>query len=209
MEMLAGLMAGAGGEAAETAEYLAEFRTIGARLRRLTESLASYARPGGSGWQPEQVDLDELLRDVVLPLRRALDATGAEVAVGPLPRVVGEPAQLHLLFTNLIGNALKYREPTRPLRVRIDTAVDTLGGAEAGAGPMVAIEVADNGIGFDPRHAHRLFDAFVRLHSRDRYEGSGLGLAICRRIIARHGGRIEAAGKPGLGATFTLTLRLA
>ena len=75
--------------------------------------------------------------------------------------------------------------------------------------PMVDIAVEDNGIGFEPKYGDRVSDAFMRLHSRDQYEGSGLGLAICRRVIERHGGRIEATCNPGHGAVFTFSLPLA
>jgi signal transduction histidine kinase len=74
---------------------------------------------------------------------------------------------------------------------------------------MTRITIADNGIGFEPKFADKVFEAFWRVHPRDRYEGSGIGLAICRRIVERHGGRISAEAAPDRGATFSFTLPLA
>ena len=78
----------------------------------------------------------------------------------------------------------------------------------AAHGGICEIIVADNGIGFDNKYAHRIFDVFQRLHERDQYEGSGIGLSICRKIVERHGGTITAEGRPGEGATFVVTLPL-
>jgi len=70
------------------------------------------------------------------------------------------------------------------------------------------IEISDNGIGFEPQHAERIFGIFQRLHSRAAYEGTGIGLAICRRIVERHHGSVTATGRPGEGATLVVSLPL-
>jgi signal transduction histidine kinase len=79
----------------------------------------------------------------------------------------------------------------------------TGGNGDAG---QCTITVQDNGIGFPEKYAAKIFGMFVRLHGRAAYEGSGIGLAICRSIVERHRGSIAAAGLPGQGATFTVTL---
>jgi signal transduction histidine kinase len=106
---------------------------------------------------------------------------------------------------NLLGNALKFRAPGRIPRIRVWSE------KAASPGPgrdLIQVFVADNGIGFDPRHAKRIFAPFQRLHGRDEYDGTGIGLAIVRRIVERHGGTVQSDGAPGAGAVFIVTLPL-
>ncbi len=206
MEMMAGMIGSCARAeaAAEVREHLAEFRTLGNRLRHLTEELANYARPGHADTGLSPLALGDVAGEVLAQLRRRIEEADAEITLGELPCVLGERAQLHQVFVNLIGNALKYRDPSRKLLVSV-----AAGPVPQGSPSMVAVTIADNGIGFETKYDSQVFDPFVRLHSRDRYEGSGLGLAICRRVIERHGGRIDAEGKIGVGASFTLSLRSA
>jgi signal transduction histidine kinase len=105
------------------------------------------------------------------------------------------------LLQNLVANAIKFRREGEAPSVRVRAAVD------AGARECV-LTVEDDGIGFEPEYAERIFGIFQRLHGRTAYEGAGIGLAVCRRIAERHGGRITAAGSAGAGARFTVTLPL-
>ena len=113
-----------------------------------------------------------------------------------LPTVHGAAGQLTRLLQNLIGNALKYRSE-RASQVHITARPQ---------GYAWLFAVQDNGIGFDPHYAERIFGMFQRLHTREDYPGTGIGLAICRKIVEHHGGRIWAEGRPGEGATFYFTL---
>jgi signal transduction histidine kinase len=113
-----------------------------------------------------------------------------------MPRVRGDPELLRQVFTNLIGNAIKFANRSQHPQVEVST--------EARDGEAVFM-VRDNGIGFDPASAQRLFKPFQRLHDRS-YEGFGVGLSIVKRIIDRHGGRVWAEGSPGQGASFYFTL---
>lgn len=72
--------------------------------------------------------------------------------------------------------------------------------------PLIQLQIADNGIGFDLKYLERIFVPFQRLHGRSEYEGTGIGLAICRKIVERHGGEITASSEPGRGTVFTVTL---
>jgi signal transduction histidine kinase len=125
------------------------------------------------------------------------DTQGTVKVIDPLPDVDADAMQLHQLLQNLIGNALKYRQPEVPPEVRVSCVESPLGWT---------IRVEDNGIGFSPEQAVRIFAPFQRLHGRGEYEGTGMGLAICRRIVERHGGTIAAHGRPGEGAQFIVTL---
>lgn len=139
-----------------------------------------------------RVPLDEALAEAL----SMLDLDDAEVTSSPLPIVSGDRSALARVFSNLIGNALKFRSEAAP-RVEI--------GVHESAGTW-EISVRDNGIGFAPELAASIFAPFRRLHREARYEGSGLGLSIVRRIVEAHDGRIEARGEEGAGATFVVTL---
>ena len=109
---------------------------------------------------------------------------------------------------NLLSNALKYRQPGRPCRIRIfsEPAEPEGHGGDPGAVAQVRVCVRDNGIGFDPKYGEQVFEPFQRLHGPDEYEGSGIGLAICRKIIQRHGGKVGVDTTPGIGSTFWFSL---
>ena len=110
---------------------------------------------------------------------------------------MGDEGQLSHVFQNLLSNALKYRNENEAPRIHIS--------AEQENGNVV-VSVRDNGIGFDPAQAERIFGLFKRLHREDEYPGTGLGLAICKRIVERYGGKMWATGEEGAGATFFLSL---
>jgi light-regulated signal transduction histidine kinase (bacteriophytochrome) len=145
-----------------------------------------------------RVNLNDLLEEV----RRQCegDCQGRNIAwkIPPLPLVVGDPAMLKLVLTNLLANALKFTRPRNPAEIEIGTA-----GEENG---HLIFFVHDNGVGFDQHYAHKLFGVFQRLHSSDTFEGTGIGLANVRRIITRHGGRTWAEGRLDEGATFYFSL---
>jgi|SRR5450755_77619 light-regulated signal transduction histidine kinase (bacteriophytochrome) len=114
-----------------------------------------------------------------------------------MPTLQVDRGQMVRLFQNLIGNAIKYREPDRSPRVHISAE-------QKGAEWVVSIR--DNGIGFDPKYASIIFAPFKRLHAAEEYPGTGVGLAICSRIVKAQGGRIWAESQPGEGAAFFFTL---
>ena len=180
-------------------EYVHTIAEAAQQGSKLVDDLLAFSRMGRAALRPGRVALDELLADVRREL--APDAAGRrvtwEVRPQPLPHVWADPALLRLALHNLLSNALKYTRPR-------DEAVITLS-AEAQGGE-VELRVQDNGVGFDMRHADKLFGVFQRLHGADAFEGTGIGLANVRRIVTRHGGRVWAEAQVGQGATFHLTL---
>jgi PAS domain S-box-containing protein len=179
-------------------DYLTRMRDAAERMQIRIDDLLTLARVGRTEPKHDQLDLTTLVASVVQDLDRMIADAQSDVVVGPLPTIEGDASQLALLFQNLIANAIKYRKPGTTAQVRIGTV--------AADSDHVEIEVADNGIGFDPAYAERIFKPFERLHGRDEYEGSGIGLSICRRVAELHGGTITAHGEPDRGAVFTIRL---
>jgi len=171
--------------------------TSATRMRRLIDDLLSFSRVTTQARPFAPVDLSAVAEEVVSDLDARLEQTGGTIDVGPLPTIDADPLQMRQLLQNLAGNALKFHRPAVPPLVSIR------GELENG---HCRIVVSDNGIGFDDKYAERIFTMFERLHPRAQYEGTGIGLAICRKIAERHGGEIRAHGRPGEGATFTVTV---
>ena len=119
-------------------------------------------------------------------------------SIAPLPAIDADPSLLRIVLVNLLSNALKFTRGREPARIEV-FAVD-------GSHPAPVIAVRDNGVGFAPEGAQRLFGVFQRLHSQSDFEGSGVGLATVKRVVTKHGGRVWAEGETGVGATFFFSL---
>ncbi len=168
-------------------------RTMG----RLIDDLLEFSRMGRAALRPWRVDMTALAQSVFQEVAAGEPGRRIESRIGPLPEAWGDPSLLRQVLVNLLGNAVKY---TRPREV----ATVEVGGREEG-GETVYV-VRDNGVGFPPEYAPKLFGVFQRLHSAKEFEGTGVGLAIVHRIVTRHGGRVWAEGSPGAGATFSFAL---
>ncbi len=181
--------------------YLARMVDAAGRMRRLIDDLLSYSRVNSKTTSFLPVELSAVLADVVSDLEPRIASEEATVRIGELPAIEADPGQMHQLFLNLVANALKFRRPG------VKPVVSVEGGVEVGENGAVArIQITDNGIGFEPRHAERIFGMFERLHGREEYDGTGVGLATCRKIAERHSGELTAWGEPDAGAVFTLVL---
>jgi len=183
--------------AEHTRDYLARIAANAERMSRMIDDLLRFSRMARSPLQRSQVKPEqiaaELLRDLAFP-----EAARAEIRIHSMPACHGDPALLRQVYANLISNALKYsRDAERPL-------VEIGSGTGEGGNPVYFVK--DNGAGFDPTYADRLFGVFQRLHKESQFEGNGVGLAITQRIIQRHGGTIWANAVPGQGATFFFTM---
>lgn len=177
-------------------EFIAFAVDGAARMKRLISDLLEYSRVGGDALKVEPIDLGALVGEAVSSLGMVVAETGARVDIGQLPWVMGDASQLRRVFQNLIGNALKYRSEAPP-HIRIEAARTADGWR---------FDVADNGIGVDPRFSKKVFEVFARLHSRARYPGSGIGLAVARLAVERHGGSIWVEPAEGGGSRFSFTL---
>lgn len=187
---------------ADATDYIERMRSAASRMQILINDLLAYSRVSRRAHEPRRIDLGEILEEVLGDLESRIESTHAEVQADLLPQIHADPTQMRQLLQNLIGNALKFAAPGRPPRVWVR-------GQEFGDGRgrrCLRLIVEDNGIGFDARHAERIFAPFQRLHGRSEYEGSGIGLAIVRKIVERHGGSIQAQAVPGEGARFVIVL---
>lgn len=191
---------------AQAADYIQRMRGAAARMQTLINDLLAYSRVSRQAHRPRRVALSGVLEEVLSDLESRIEASGARVIADRLPEIDADPVQMHQLLQNLIGNALKFAQPGRAPLVQV--RVRSLPTDEA-VPNRIELSVEDNGIGFDNRYLDRIFAPFQRLHGRQDYEGSGIGLAIVRKIVERHGGRLQADGRPGEGARFSIELPIA
>ncbi|BDU77141.1 sensor histidine kinase [Mesoterricola sediminis] len=179
------------------AHFLETITASGRHMGSLIDALLVFSQSGRVPIQKQRVDLALMVPEVVRALE--LEAGDRKIAwdITNLPVVEADPVLIRSVLANLVSNAIKFT------RERPDPAVRI--GCESRDRETILF-VADNGAGFNPRNAQRLFGVFQRLHPASRFEGTGIGLANVRRIILRHGGRVWATGEEGAGATFYFTL---
>jgi light-regulated signal transduction histidine kinase (bacteriophytochrome) len=178
-------------------EYIAYAVDGATRMQEMIQALLLYARVHTQGRELAPTDCEALLAQALSDLQFRIEDVGAQVTHEPLPTVMGDDLQLGRVFQNLLSNALKFQPARQRPHVHISAARQ---------GEMWRLAVRDNGIGIAPQDMENLFQVFSCLHDRKVYAGTGIGLATCRRIIARHGGRIWAESTPGEGSTFYFTL---
>jgi two-component system, sensor histidine kinase and response regulator len=166
------------------------------RMQALINDLLAFSRVGTKAKPFAPTDCNAIVRTALMDLQMAIEESGAQVEVGELPTVLGDATQLPQLFGNLLSNAIKFRRDVPP---RIAVHAQPLGSSWR-------FEVSDNGIGIAAEYFERIFVIFQRLHGRSRYAGTGIGLAICKKIVERHGGRIEVQSTLGRGSTFAFML---
>jgi PAS domain S-box-containing protein len=189
----------------EAFDYLERVQSSANRMQVLINDLLTYSRVTTKAKPFSEVSLKQVLALVCSDLEVRIEQTHGQVNIGDLPSIEADPTQMHQLFQNLVGNALKFHLPGTPPVVNISARI--LEGDSIGRfGQTCEITVTDNGIGFDQKYVDRIFTIFQRLHGRHEYEGTGIGLAVCRKIVDRHGGFISAQSSPGKGAIFIIKL---
>ena len=179
-------------------DYLDRIRKGAARMGELIDALLKLARIGRAEPDVANVDLSALAAEVAAGLADAEPGRQVTVYIAPGLSASGDSTLLQNLLENLLGNAWKFT------RGRDDAHIEFT--HETGADQQHWFVVRDNGAGFDPDYADKLFKPFQRLHSHDEFPGHGIGLASVKRIVERHGGEIQAEGRPGQGAIFRFKL---
>ena len=167
------------------------------RMGQLIDDLLAFSRLGRKELETRHVDMRELARGVAEDVRRTEGERRLTIRVEELPPAQGDRALLRQVVSNLVQNAAKFSRG-KPA-AQIDVGFQPNGNENVYC-------VKDNGAGFDPRYADKLFGVFQRLHQTEEFEGTGVGLAIVKRIVQRHGGRVWAESKVDEGATFYFTL---
>lgn len=175
--------------------YVVRNNTV--KLSNLIDNFLAISRIGRVEMKPTPLDMEAVVRDALeVPLAPAITGRALAIDIGLLPGARGDRAMLRRVWISLLDNAIKFTAPKPETRIEV--------GATAGNGETI-YWVRDNGVGFDMRQAGRLFGVFQRLHGSE-FAGTGTGLALVKRIVARHGGRVWAEGRLGVGAVVYFAL---
>lgn len=175
-----------------------KFITAGAsKMALLLEGLLQVSRIGTTTVEIKPVDMDKLMNDIHQAMEFQVKKAGVELIVEHVPDCFGDKAMTNQIFSNILGNALKYLDPKRQGRIHISGRTEN---------EMSVYCVEDNGIGIDPSHQKRIFEIFQRLNPDDDAGGEGLGLAIVVRILDRQNGHIWLESEPGKGSKFYVSL---
>jgi light-regulated signal transduction histidine kinase (bacteriophytochrome) len=178
--------------------YLATITAAAVQMGTLIDDLLAFSRVGRTPMNIGTFALAPLVEEVVSDAVAAAPDRAITWTLHPLPTAHADRALLRMALVNLIGNAIKFTSGTAHATIEVGCTDDAVRGP--------AIFVRDNGAGFDPRYASKLFGVFQRLHSQSEFEGTGIGLANVQRIIHRHHGEVWAVGTVNGGATFSFSL---
>jgi signal transduction histidine kinase len=181
----------------EALGYLNRVRSATVRMSQLIDALLSLAQVGRGQLQPAELDLTHLVQTVAKEMASANPDRNVPITIAPKMRAYGDPRLFRIVVANLLENAWKFTGQRKRPAVEVGPCQNTA---------QPTFYVRDNGAGFDPTHASRLFGAFQRLHAEREFPGTGIGLAIVERVISRHGGTVWAESLPEQGATFYFAL---
>jgi light-regulated signal transduction histidine kinase (bacteriophytochrome) len=178
-------------------EYLKFVHGGATRMEALIRDLLTYTQAGRSDPDAIKADAQLCFQTALENLAAGIAESRARVTAGPLPVVQIGDTQLLQVFQNLIGNAIKYRQPDAAPVIHVSAKP---------VGSAWQFTVSDNGIGIDDRFKEQVFGLFKRLHNHTKYSGTGIGLALCKRIIERCNGKIWVESEPGKGSQFHFAL---
>jgi len=191
-------------------EYFNKVKKAVKRMQSLILNLLTYSRIDNTNKDFDKVNLNDVLDKVKDDLINRIKETNMIIVAEKLPKIKGVVFQIEQLFTNLLSNSIKYKNISSVPKVNI--LYEKVPASEL---PNHVIKISeiyhkisfiDNGIGFDSKHAKKIFEVFQRLHQKTEYSGTGIGLAICEKIIENHNGYIVANGEEGVGAQFIIYL---
>lgn len=184
----------------ESARFLANILASVKHMGELIDGLLSISRVTRVELKVQAIELSTLAAEIRDELEQENPDRRISWSIEAVPVVLGDPALIRIVMTNLLANAVKFTGKTDEASIKF-AAVQTLSPQS-----VVTLEVSDNGVGFDQDYVNKLFGVFQRLHAVDEFAGTGIGLATVQRIIDRHGEKIWAEGKVNEGASFYFTL---
>jgi signal transduction histidine kinase/CHASE3 domain sensor protein len=191
-------------------EFFTKIKIAVTRMRTLINALLLFSRTNKTDKVFEKTDLNLLLENSVQDLAQAIEEKNAVIQSVKLPTLNVIPFQIQQLFTNLIGNSIKYGKANVAPVIKIECekviAKDQPELKTESTKKYFKISISDNGLGFEPQYAESIFKLFQRLHHDNEYQGTGIGLSICKKIVENHAGFIFAEGKPNVGAIFSVFL---
>jgi signal transduction histidine kinase len=176
------------------------------QMQNLINDLLNFSQNTSTSETSEEIDLNNLLRNVKMALIVMIEQNSASIESDNLPTISGVRFQFEQIFINLLNNSIKYQKENIPPAINISSKIINSSDIKLrGLMPdkkYLEITISDNGIGFEPEYSEKIFDLFKRLHSKDKYSGTGIGLALCKKIIQNHEGFITAESEKEKGSVF-------
>jgi PAS domain S-box-containing protein len=193
----------------EAMKYLKKIIYSSVRMKSLIIDILSYSKLSAANHQVEEVDLNELVKELKDDFELLITEKGATINLEGLPVIEANKGQLRQVFQNIISNSLKFSKETMCPVINITANFlkeKSFISPAQNNGPFCMITVKDNGIGFDEKYLDKIFALFERLNTKDKFEGTGIGMAIAKKIIEKHNGLITAHSTEGEGAEFKIIL---
>jgi light-regulated signal transduction histidine kinase (bacteriophytochrome) len=191
-------------------EYVSRIESCIAEMQSLIDDLTELAKADINSESITACDLNLIVKHAMETMSDEIDRKQAWIRIGSLPLLHGNEIQYRQLFKNLLENAIKFSKKNETVKIDLQAEAVTRDEKNIFHLPeeknYYKIIISDNGIGFNNAYAEKIFEPFVRLHSKSDYEGNGLGLSICKKIVANHNGIIYAEGNEEAGSRFILIL---
>ena len=183
---------------------LTQVRESALQMGQLIDDLLKFSRMGRSTLHEQDCDVDRIARELFHEMQMGYPERRMRLEMEGLLPCKGDESMIREVLRNLLENAVKFTRIREEAVIEIGSRLE--GAPRGDESPRIIYHVRDNGIGFDPRFQHKLFEVFQRLHRTEDFEGTGIGLALVKRIVKRHGGRVWAESQPDQGATFCFSL---
>ena len=186
-------------------KYINRIQNAAERMQALIKDILEFSQLSNDNSRFINTDLNVLVKEIIADKEALVQEKKAIINVTTLPSLYVNPGLMRPLFSNLIGNALKYCKKDIDPVINIYAQQDC--GEDNGSGnrKFCRIFIEDNGIGFDQKYAEQIFEMFTRLHGNSQYQGTGIGLALCKQIVEKHQGFISALSKENAGTTFIIS----